>query len=97
MKAILVIDMPNHCSKCPCWDRDYPVCCVLNKENKSKDYGHRPKWCPLKPMPQKVDEISVEETMIMKYGKETIILEKAIKKARQQGYNLCVDEILGEE
>lgn len=51
----------------------------------------------LKPLPQKKEEIDIMETITGPYGKSTIILEKVIEKARQQGYNLYLKEILGEE
>lgn len=95
MKSILVINTPKCCGKCDMrrYDgNDTWRCFAINRilddiENISSD-------CPLKPLPQKKEEIDVMETLAKSYRGETIILEKVIEKARQQGYNTCLDEIL---
>ena len=87
-KAILVIDMPKNCDECPCEDRDYPVCCVLNKERKC--YAKRPNWCPLKPIPKR-NKYDVEKYAIVDYEND-ITLGHYLNK----GWNDCIDEILGD-
>lgn len=60
MKAILVIDeMPTDCEDCP-FGYDYR-CFNTWKRFEEKEENRRitypiPKWCPLKPMPQKKKE-----------------------------------------
>lgn len=56
MKAVLVIDMPDSCYECPCYDHsDYADgCMVFIRKTHDIDHGtQREKWCPLKPMPNK--------------------------------------------
>lgn len=49
-KAILVIDMPESCDKCPLLLRhDEERCCIPEKRNSFCD---KPDWCPLKPAPE---------------------------------------------
>ena len=77
-KAILVMDMPESCLDCLC--RGFAGIC--NLKNKDVKYnGKRPKWCPLKEVPQKKYFTEAEKLV---YGKSFIL-----------GYNACIDEILG--
>lgn len=66
MKAILVIDMPSDCAS------GCPVKCRIRGIN------HRPSWCPLKPMPEKLTESKVE------WGES---------RGYQGGWNDCIEEI----
>ena len=55
-KSILVIDTPNYCSECPlCYEeRDtYRDCCSFNGYPILT--SDKPDWCPLKPLPKKID------------------------------------------
>lgn len=57
-KAILVIDMPESCDKCPLFHGFYTdMTCGAN--NCGIDYPYpkdfRQNWCPLKPMPEPFD------------------------------------------
>lgn len=51
MKAILVIDMPSECIKCPFQAFEY--CHPLRKEIPMQNIAicEKPEWCPLKPIP----------------------------------------------
>ena len=71
MKAILVIDMPEACAD------GCPVMC------RARGINHRPTWCPLRPLPEKID-ISEDEL----YEKQYMCFEG--------GWNACLDEITGE-
>ena len=60
-KAILVIDMPSCCGECPIcasWQssafsiREY-WCTAF--DNISVDSDDKPRWCPLKPAPEKIE------------------------------------------
>lgn len=94
-KSILVIETPKDCCQCPCcsWQHliqtdceiNYAICRETNKEIKAKFDGHFfevhvPKWCPLKPMPEK------------EKGK---IFTDDYTECMVKGYNACIDEILG--
>lgn len=82
-KAILVMDMPDICWKCS-------ACAFLNYTNeywccakdRLVDPNSKPDWCPLKPVPEKYGPF---DCMHDDYGERF-----------SNGYNACVDEILGE-
>ena len=94
MKAILIVDIPKEFENREPYYVEGTLFCHIDDYYAIYRYvGDIPKT-KLKPIPQKVDEISIEETM---YRGETIILEKVIEKARQQGYNKCINEILEDE
>ena len=49
-KAVLVINTPENCGQCPCYDTLFEMC-----RYKYKDVivaKTRPDWCPLKPLPE---------------------------------------------
>lgn len=50
MKTVLVMDMPENCSQCPCYDSMYEMCSYKYKD--VVDRTERPNWCPLKPLPE---------------------------------------------
>ena len=87
-KAVLVIDMPEHCEECPLrvlWAKYH---CVVNGKFCGDEQGFyssltKPSWCPLKPLPEKRD---------LSYG-----TEGTEWYAYSEGYNACIDEIVGEE
>ena len=50
-KAVLVMDMPDSCYKCP-FGNDDAECDVIGRPfNQKKE---KPDWCPLRPMPEKL-------------------------------------------
>ena len=88
MKAILVIDMPDCCNNCPCYDgmEDRSCCNVLDEDMCFASLG-RLGNCPLKPMPKKklVLEHRIGNQIVNRY-----------ELTEAKGYNNCLDEILGE-
>ena len=84
MKAILVIDMPKDCGECMLLadgflekqNRWFDKCWVKQKllDNDLK----KPKWCPLKPMPEK------KKTLDDIYAGSGF----------DRGWNACIDTIL---
>ena len=54
MKAILVIDIPNYCLDCPCYNKSKLYCQVMN-EMFTDEISNKPSWCPLKPLPQPME------------------------------------------
>lgn len=94
-KAILVIDeMPASCGECQLYDPSYLDCegadmslyyqmpkDVKRQLANAEDVQYKPNWCPLKPVPTK-------------YNTEK---EKYRSKWLLMGYNMAIDEILGEE
>ena len=82
-KAILIIDMPSRCGDCPCFDNFNRMCQEEHKhlalvEINIKD--KKPKWCPLREVPQKQDVQMEDSVSVFYHG---------------IGYNACIDEILG--
>jgi hypothetical protein len=84
-KAILVVDMPDKCWKCPICasyqasafsNREY--WCTAN-ENKDVNPDTKPDWCPLQPAPKEQE---------IWYGDDSSDWDK--------GYNACLREIVGE-
>lgn len=81
-KAILVIDMPENCGDCPlCVGDEYDLvheCCLKYKGYVgSKD---KPKWCPLKEIPERYD---TERDYVLDFD-----------ESYERGYNSCLDDIL---
>lgn len=59
MKAIIVIDEPNKCGLCPCYDYKHGYCKLTdNHVNPLEKNGK----CPLKPMPNKKKPKDPDET-----------------------------------
>ena len=78
-KAILVIDMPESCDKCPLFHGFYTdMTCGANNYGINYPYpkDFRQDWCPLKPAPQEQDVWYEDDDW-------------------ERGYNNCVREILG--
>ena len=84
-KAILVIDMPSCCNECSLMVKDEysyfcPIKCDENKTDLYDNYimfHRKPDWCPLKPLPDKRNEIMAED----------YINDVAY------GWNCCINEI----
>lgn len=110
MKAILVIDMPKSCNKCKLKTHRFgfttnkmKVGCKFKGDILTDVLSDRPNWCPLKPLPQrkivgeieKVDDFMKSDIQIINEKVTTqIMLDTELLLA--SGYNLCLDEILGE-
>ena len=88
-KAILVMDMPSSCSKCVAYEsggynerlEPYDGACYIAKHCMQ---GHkvtkgRPSWCPLRELPQKINE--KDYTSLIRIGEK-------------KGWNACIDEIM---
>ena len=94
MKAILVMEMPSSCSKCEfCLEitENHHCCQRVSDDNdrcKRLDYDvefyqyEKPDWCPLKPMPVKKEKHDAMPFELKHYI---------------EGYNACIDEILGDK
>lgn len=95
MKAILVMEMPEGCLKCPMGNMNLHdmsksgMYCQLNKrEDISYDAagGSRPGWCPLVAMPERKEErlLGTDIKHTFRYGASC-------------GWNACLDAIEGRE
>lgn len=79
MKALLVIDMPNSCEKCPLnshTEYDFDVCWVTQGKG----------GCPLRPLPEECDDAT---EIYNAHGE--IDCYQLTEYAR--GYNACLEEI----
>ncbi len=83
-KAILVIDMPDSCSKCPLFGGFYSDMCCKGLNNRGINYPYpenfRQDWCPLKPVPEKKLAYITSSDHLIGFG---------------EGYNACIDDIIG--
>lgn len=80
-KAMLIMDMPSSCMECQlCYNEDFPMCEAGGRRIKDDNIEKRQEWCPLREVPQKKEESSIG-------GLEFVYME---------GYNDCIDEILGD-
>ena len=81
-KAILVIDMPNSCDKCPLFNSYYSdMTCRANGNGINYPYPKekRQEWCPLKETPQKAVGFGTDNQYMM---------------GRKDGWNACIDNVL---
>lgn len=92
-KAVLVIDMPERCTKCPLLltipQKGGLALCLARPTNGQEEYNPkhekswRPDWCPLRELPEKKEELPIEK---YEFG--------SLGKAFASGWNACLDEIL---
>ena len=84
MKALLLIDMPDKCFKCPVVDMTLHLCHMTGKAIYPE---LKPDTCPIKPLPQKKKtEYWCSDG---KRGRQRRVM------ADNVGYNRCIDEIVG--
>lgn len=92
-KAVLVIDMPERCTKCPLLltipQKGGLALCLARPTNGQEEYNPknektwRPDWCPLRELPEKKEELPVEQYE-----------SGSIARAFVSGFNACLEEIL---
>ena len=83
MKAILVLEMPSSCDKCPLFGSHYSdMTCRGNGRGINYPYPKevRQDWCPLKPVPEKRHTLDNFWEMCANIVR-----------------NACIDEILGDK
>lgn len=80
-KAILVMDMPNDCYECrQLSQRTYERFCNMTHRS-VVDANTKPDWCPLQEAPEREEGSNCFDWFEDGYA---------------QGWNACIDEILGE-
>lgn len=84
MKAILVIDMPTRCDECrfarlynTILSRDLIMCTAV-KNDLFVWRDDKPKWCPLRPIPDKAAEDLVEGLDAIK-KMQSVMIKKIIR------------------
>ena len=94
-KAILVMDMPTSCAKCPFVkheDEGWLYCGIHN--NDTAFAFKRAEYCPLKSMPEKKEKGSVLETAIKNNCFDGSTEDRAYFNGKERGYNTCIEDIL---
>ena len=86
MKVAYILTDPEKCYYCKFKAVDnsfYPICWITKR---ATDMDDKPDWCPLKPLPEKLDG---NDWHRMFNG------EFKIREAKGYGWNACLDEITG--
>ncbi len=101
-KAVLVMDMPEKCSRCKFAYEFYGtkkcqllnslrpgVCSILMNENfaKKRDY-----FCPLRELPEKKE---TKDSYSVYSKQEVFAYQKGWREGREDGWNNCIDVITG--
>ena len=83
-KVVLIMDMPKNCYECKLQVRNMvgDYICVINHKN-ADNCASRGTWCPLKEVPEKIDEKPVSE---YEFG--------SLGKGYEVGWNACLKAIL---
>ena len=55
-KAVLVMDMPSGCIKCPLYDYVPTRCFATDKFQNNTSEDFKPNWCPLRELPEYKEE-----------------------------------------
>lgn len=81
-KVFAVFDEPISCDYCPCFDGEYWHCGYANRylDEEKEHPSLKQKWCPLREVPNKKENWTFN----------------SYDDGRVDGWNDCVDEILGE-
>ena len=85
-KVVLVIDTPDNCDNCPCFQFGMDNYCAVTNNTVYDYWNKRDVNCPLKPLPEKFD-IEAERNKPH---------DKDCDWEFESGYNVCIDEILGQ-
>lgn len=100
-KAIIVIDMPSGCYECPFELEvmvnnkillNHNICKGCGKPN--TDSTKKPDWCPLRPMPEKKQELNFN-VILAEAKSRAEVTDGVLMSFMIDGYNACIDEIGG--
>lgn len=94
-KAILVIDMPERCTKCPLLltipQKGGLALCLARPTNGQEEYNPkhekswRPDWCPLRELPERKETLCTQKWYTNGYWSDEM----------KAGWNECLDAIEG--
>lgn len=85
-KSVLVIDTPKYCALCVLRSGvHHPFCRVNNRD--ITYLSIRPDWCPLNPLPEKMQLAGLYNGEYFKAGGKL--------PSYKIGWNQCIDEIAG--
>ena len=80
-KAVLVMDMPKSCYHCPLGNDD-AECDLIGRHVGVEFMTGKPKWCPLRPMPEK-----------KQLNGDVHNIQSMVEKIFAAGWNICIDAI----
>ena len=80
-KAVLVMDMPKSCYHCPLGNDD-AECDLIGRHVGVEFMTGKPKWCPLRPMPEK-KQLSGDVHNVQSMAEEISVAS----------WNACIDAI----
>ena len=97
-KSALVIDTPMSCSKCKLRFDNYGLCEICAATNDRVDYFYgtntKPTWCPLSPIPKKIDLQQYVEIEFNNLDNGDYSLDNVLQYHYVRGYNSCLHDIL---
>ena len=94
-KAILVIDMPETCDECILL-QEHLSCLYCRAGHQRILTEYRPDWCPLKPVPKKIDIAAFDNSIKAGADHELELGAYMYDRGIYRGYNICIDKIVGE-
>ena len=86
-KAVLVMNMPEYCTDCPCsfFERDNPILNLICGVTQEDAYNvGKPDWCPLRELPEKKETVYPQECYDNSYWSDEM----------RAGWNNCLDTML---
>ena len=87
-KAFLVIDMPEKCIECPCFEFGMDNYCAVTGEINYSYNNSKPSDCPLKPVPEKKHQPQYCGNGVFGY-------RTAMEYEYARGWNECIDYFIG--
>ena len=97
-KAILIMDMPERCVKCPLLltfpQKDGLALCIARPKNGQEEYNPkhekswRPDWCPLRELPERMQICGTYNAEYYAKG--------GLMPSYKLGWNKCLDAIEGD-
>lgn len=96
-KAILIMDMPECCTDCPCsfFERDNPILNLICGAAQEDAYNvGKPDWCPLRELPEKKENDSFLKEAVKNDCFDWTDSDTAYFNGKDAGWNACLDEIL---
>lgn len=81
--VVLGMEMPNRCFECPVIDTEDGFWCSATNKSLRKEHGinlTRPKWCPLRPLPEKHGEL-IDQRVLLHDDWDFCDAEDAIRSA----------------
>lgn len=99
-KGIIVIDMHDNCKECPFVIKDMRLktglCAAwesLHDDMRIIPDSDKPDWCPVRELPEKRRETTIDEMCREGYSREDISRE-VLRSMVIEGWNTCLDKIL---